>query len=112
MGDTRAEDILFACAGIELSLGGRQILNGISLSLNAGEVLGIIGPNGAGKTSLVEVLSGRTKSQSGEVFFRGREISGLPLYDRARLGIGRTFQTPVVPEDLSVGEVLKAARQA
>ena len=44
--------------------------------------------------------------------FRGEDISKLPLFARARLGIGRTYQTPIVPEDLTVGETLKAARQA
>jgi branched-chain amino acid transport system ATP-binding protein len=80
--------------------------------VNRGEVLGIIGPNGAGKTSLFEVLSGRMRPKSGSVFFRGQDITGLPLFERARRGIGRTFQTPVVPDELTVGETLKAARQA
>lgn len=103
---------LFACTDIALDLGGREILKGISLSVAPGEVLGIIGPNGAGKTSLFEVLSGRTAPKRGRVTFEGRDITRMRLYERARLGIGRTYQTPVVPEDLTVGEVLKGARQA
>ena len=103
---------LFACAGIALDLGGRTILNGISLHVDAGEVLGIIGPNGAGKTSLFEVLSGRLRPKSGRVSFRGADVTAFPLHHRARLGIGRTFQTPVVPESLTVAEVFKATRQA
>ena len=102
----------FACEDIALDLGGREILKGISLGVNAGEVLGIIGPNGAGKTSLIEVLSGRIAAKSGTVSFDGHDITALKLYERARLGIGRTYQTPVVPEELTVAEVLKAARQA
>lgn len=102
----------FGCEEISLALGGREILKNISLQVEAGEVLGIIGPNGAGKTSLIEVLSGRIAPKSGVVRFRGNDITALKLFERARLGVGRTYQTPVVPEELTVAEVLKAARQA
>lgn len=107
-----AEDVLFACENITLELGGRQILNGVSLHVAPAEVLGIIGPNGAGKTSLFEVLSGRMQPKSGRVLFEGSDVTALPLQKRARLGLGRTFQTPVVPEELTVAQVFKAARQA
>ena len=103
---------LFACENISLDLGGREILRDISLAVRPGEVLGIIGPNGAGKTSLFEVLSGRIPAKSGKVVFKGQDITRLPLHKRAQLGLGRTYQTPVIPEDLTIGEVLKAARQA
>lgn len=103
---------LFACRNIHLDLGGRQILHGVSLDVRRGEVLGVIGPNGAGKTSLFEVLSGRIQPKSGEVLFKGENITRLPLHARARLGVGRTYQTPVVPDELTVGETFKAARQA
>jgi len=108
----RPSDPLFACQGIHLDLGGREILRDISLAVAAGEVLGIIGPNGAGKTSLFEVLSGRMRPKSGTVTFKGRDVTGLKLHERARLGIGRTYQTPVVPDELTVGETFKAVRQA
>lgn len=107
-----ADGAFFACDDVALDLGGREILKGISLAVNTGEVLGIIGPNGAGKTSLIEILSGRVTPRAGRVVFSGRDVTRLPLHARARLGIGRTYQTPVVPEDLTVAEVLKAARQA
>lgn len=103
---------LFACENLSLDLGGREVLRDIGLELRAGEVLGIIGPNGAGKTSLLEILSGRYRPKTGKVSFRGRDITSLPLFERARIGIGRTYQTPLVPEDLTVGEAFKAARQA
>ncbi|WP_157038798.1 ABC transporter ATP-binding protein [Rhodopseudomonas palustris] len=109
---TMAASAIFSCDQIGLDLGGRSILRGISLDVKPGEVLGIIGPNGAGKTSLFEVLSGRISPKSGTVAYGGREITGLPLHRRARLGIGRTYQTPIVPEDMTVAQVLKAARQA
>ena len=102
----------FSCRDIALDLGGRAILRDISLEVARGEVLGIIGPNGAGKTSLFEVLSGRLQPRAGAIYFQGENITALPLFARARLGIGRTYQTPVVPEELTVAEVLKGARQA
>ena len=103
---------IFSCSGIYLDLGGREILKNISLEVQSGEVLGVIGPNGAGKTSLFEVLCGRFPAKSGSVTFKGQDVSALSLYQRARIGIGRTYQTPVVPEELTVDEVFKAARQA
>ena len=112
MGEQLASEALFSCREIGLDLGGRQILSAISFEVAAGEVMGIIGPNGAGKTSLFEVLSGRIAPQTGSVRFMGHDVTALPLHRRAQLGIGRTFQTPVVPESLTVAEVLKASRQA
>jgi len=102
----------FSCEDLSLDLGGREVLRNISLELREGEVLGIIGPNGAGKTSLLEILSGRYSPKAGNVYFKGRNINGLSLFERARLGIGRTYQTPIVPEELTVGETMKAVRQA
>ena len=102
----------FSCEELSLDLGGREVLRNISLELREGEVLGIIGPNGAGKTSLLEILSGRYSPKAGNVYFKGRNINGLSLFERARLGIGRTYQTPIVPEELTVGETMKAVRQA
>ena len=102
----------FSCEDLSLDLGGREVLRNISLELREGEVLGIIGPNGAGKTSLLEILSGRYRPKTGKVYFEGQDINDLSLFERARLGIGRTYQTPIVPEELTVGETMKAARQA
>lgn len=107
-----APSSLFKCSNLSLELGGREILRDIGFELSPGEVLGIIGPNGAGKTSLLEILSGRYTPKSGQVEFKGQDISGLRLFERARMGIGRTYQSPIVCEDLTVGETFKAARQA
>ena len=84
----------------------------MSLQAHAGEVLGVVGPNGAGKTTLFEILSGRLQPSVGQVFLDGREVTATPIHARARLGVARTYQSPVVPEALTVAEVLKAARQA
>ena len=103
---------LFACENLSLDLGGREVLTNVGLEVHPGEVLGIIGPNGAGKTSLLEILSGRYHPKTGSVYFQGKNINHLKLFERARLGIGRTYQTPLVCEELTVGETFKAARQA
>ncbi|MGI9334699.1 MAG: ABC transporter ATP-binding protein, partial [Gammaproteobacteria bacterium] len=103
---------LFGCSGIHLTLGGREILGDIDLDAHPGRVLGIVGPNGAGKTSLFEVLSGRIRPSHGRVHFDGHDITSLSIQRRARLGIGRTFQSPVVSNALSVAQVLEAARKA
>ncbi len=103
---------LLTCSGIDLELGGRLILEDVSCEAVRGEVLGILGPNGAGKTSLLEVLSGRYRPQSGQVYLNGRDICKLPIHKRAELGLARTYQTPVVPYGLCVADVLKAARKA
>lgn len=110
--DEQSSAPLFSCSNLSLDLGGREILRDIELEINPGEVLGIIGPNGAGKTSLLEILSGRYTPKTGDVIYKGKNITRLHFYERARIGIGRTYQTPVVPEDLTVGETFKAARQA
>lgn len=107
-----APSSLFACEGVSLSLGGRQILKDVALSVQRGEVLGLIGPNGAGKTSLFEVLSGRYVAQSGRVVLDGKDVTRLDIVRRARRGLARTYQSPVVPGALTVGETFRAARLA
>src|SRR5882757_740422 len=104
--------VLFGCNDIHIRLGGRPILEGISVAIRPGEILGVVGPNGAGKTTLFEVLSGRYVPDRGRVVLDGRDITSLRLFARARLGLGRTYQSPVVPEALTVADVFRAARQA
>jgi ABC-type branched-subunit amino acid transport system ATPase component len=103
---------LFFCEDIHIRLGGRAILEGISLGVQAGEILGVVGPNGAGKTTLFEILSGRYSPSQGRIVLGGKDVTGLRLFARARLGLARTYQSPVVPEALTVAEVFRAARQA
>ncbi len=103
---------VLSCHNIALELGGRQILRDVNLSVEQAEVVGLAGPNGAGKTSLFEVLSGRNTNHQGQVLFDGKDVSKLPMHERVQLGLVRTFQRPVVPATLTVGETLKAARKA
>jgi branched-chain amino acid transport system ATP-binding protein len=71
---------------------GITALNHVDLDVKPGELVGLIGPNGAGKTTLFNCLLGMLRNEEGRVIFDGHDLSGLPVYKRARLGIGRTFQ--------------------
>ena len=77
---------------VSKSFGGTQALNGVSLSLQGNERVGLIGPNGAGKTTMTNILAGYHKPSRGQVWFQGQRIDGLPPYVIAQRGIGRTFQ--------------------
>ena len=103
---------MFSCEDVSLTLGGRRILEDVKLHVLPGEILGLIGPNGAGKTSLFEVLCGRYEAEKGKVFLNDSDISRLTFLKRTRVGLARTFQSPVVPSDLTVGETFRAARKA
>ena len=72
--------------------GGLRAVKGVSLAMNAGEILSIIGPNGAGKTTVFNLISGFLHPNEGVILFQGRDISRMPPHRSARLGIGRTFQ--------------------
>jgi branched-chain amino acid transport system ATP-binding protein len=74
------------------SFGGIQALNGVSFKMEGNQVIGLIGPNGAGKTTLTNVLDGVYRPTTGQVWFNGERIDGLPPYEIARRGLGRTFQ--------------------
>ncbi|MCU7787631.1 ABC transporter ATP-binding protein [Pyrobaculum sp. 3827-6] len=89
--------------------GGVVALDGVSLSLGAGELVGVIGPNGSGKTTLINVISGYVKPDRGRVFFDGRDITSLKPHQRARLGIVRSFQFPLISNNLTVRENVKIA---
>lgn len=72
--------------------GGLQVLEKLSFSVAAGERRAIIGPNGAGKTTLFNVIAGELPASEGKIFLFGEDVTGLPNYRRARLGLARTFQ--------------------
>ena len=86
------EESLLQADKISKSFGGVQAVRGVGFTLYKGEILGIIGPNGSGKTTLVNLVTGFVKPDSGEVFFKGRNITGLQPHKIANLGLTRTFQ--------------------
>ena len=96
------------CAMLEKSFGRRQVVNGISLHVNSGEVCGLLGPNGAGKTTTFHMLVGFLGPDGGQVFMDGRDATAEPMYQRARGGIGYLAQEPTVFRGLTVAENLEA----
>jgi urea transport system ATP-binding protein len=103
-------DVLLYLNGVTVSFDGFKALNELSLVVEEGELRTIIGPNGAGKTTMMDVVTGRTRPDSGEVFFRGStDLTRLDEAAIANLGIGRKFQRPTVFENLSVFENLELA---
>ena len=91
--------------------GAIKAVDGVSLSVRPGEIVGVIGPNGSGKTTLFNSILGQIKPTSGFVEFCGEDITGMPPLELARRGVGRTFQTLQVFGKLSVRDNLIAAAQ-
>jgi ABC-type branched-subunit amino acid transport system ATPase component len=91
---------------IEKSFGGLRVVDDCSLQVDAGEIVGLIGPNGAGKTTLFNLVVGALRPDGGDVFLKDRRITGWPTHRIARSGLVRTFQVPLLFEDLSVIENL------
>jgi urea transport system ATP-binding protein len=89
---------------LEVVFDGFRAIDHLSFQLQEGELRFLIGPNGAGKTTLIDVVTGLTRPASGSVTFMGRELVGLREHEVVRLGVGRTFQTATVFEQLTVRE--------
>jgi lipopolysaccharide export system ATP-binding protein len=89
----------------------RRVVDGVSLSVSTGEIVGLLGPNGAGKTTTFYQMVGFIKPSSGRVFLGNREITGLPMYKRARLGIGYLPQEASVFRRMTVEENVRAILQ-
>ncbi len=84
--------------------GGKPVVNGLSLQVGKGEVIGLLGPNGAGKTTAFYMTIGLIKPDSGKVFFNGREVTHLSIDERAKMGMGYLAQEPSVFRHLTVEE--------
>jgi branched-chain amino acid transport system ATP-binding protein len=96
--------------GLSIRFGGLQVIDGLDLVVQRGEILGVLGPNGAGKSTLFNLISGTLGPDTGAVTFRGRDITNTKVWDRRRIGIGRTYQIPKPFTHMSVFEnVLVAA---
>jgi urea transport system ATP-binding protein len=117
MADPRTTTALLYLSGITVSFDGFRALNNLSFTIEPGEMRAIIGPNGAGKTTMMDVVTGKTRPDAGEVYFDGAyDLSRLDETQIALLGIGRKFQKPTVfdmhtVED-NIGLALKADRRA
>ena len=103
---------LLAVSGLVKRFGGLTATDGVDLTVDAGEVHAVIGPNGAGKTTLINQLSGELVPDAGSIRFNDREIAAEPVYRRALMGIGRSYQITSVFPDFSVLVNVMLAGQA
>jgi lipopolysaccharide export system ATP-binding protein len=87
---------------------GRRVVDGVSLEVNPGEIVGLMGPNGAGKTTTFNMVVGVIRPDGGRIFFDGQEINRLAVHQRARLGMGYLTQEPSVFRKLTVEENILA----
>ena len=93
------------------SYGGRPILRGVNVTVQSGEVVGLLGPNGAGKTTCFYIICGLVKSDYGQVLLDDYDITAVPMYRRARLGIGYLPQEPSIFRGLTVEKNIKAVAE-
>jgi branched-chain amino acid transport system ATP-binding protein len=105
-------EVLLQTRGLAKSFGAVRACADLSLQMTTGEIHALIGPNGAGKTTLLNLLSGDLMPDAGRIFFSGKEITRLPLYQRAHLGLARSYQITSVFPQLTVAENLLLAIQA
>ena len=97
--------------GVTVSFDGFKALNSLSLAIEAGEMRAIIGPNGAGKTTMMDVITGKTRPDTGDVLFDAKDLTRLDETEIALLGIGRKFQKPTVFDMHTVeGNILLALK--
>ncbi|MBS0398714.1 MAG: Fe-S cluster assembly ATPase SufC [Proteobacteria bacterium] len=106
--------MLLEITGLSARIGERPILNGLTLSVEAGEVHAIMGPNGSGKSTLAQVLAGRREYEvtAGQVRFDGQDLLAMPVEERARAGLFLGFQYPVEIPGVNNVYLLKAALNA
>ncbi len=88
--------------------GGRAVVNGVDIQLRKGEIVGLLGPNGAGKTTSFYMIVGLVRPNSGRVVFNGEEVTGKPMYQRARMGMGYLPQEESIFRKLTVEENILA----
>ncbi|MFH0910656.1 MAG: ATP-binding cassette domain-containing protein, partial [Planctomycetota bacterium] len=87
---------LLRAKGLVKSYGGRRVVDGVEFDIGHGEIVGLLGPNGAGKTTSFRMVMGMIPHEAGSVFLDGHDISDLPMYQRARKGMGYLSQEPSV----------------
>jgi urea transport system ATP-binding protein len=111
--DSKLTRTLLYLDGVAVSFDGYKALRGLSLTLEPGEMRAIIGPNGAGKTTMMDVITGKTRPDVGDVYFDGRHnLLELDETEIAQLGVGRKFQKPTVFENHTVSDNILLATKA
>lgn len=109
---SRTDNTLLSTDALTVAFGGLVAVNDVSLQVRASEVFGVIGPNGAGKTTLFNALTGFTIPTSGRILFADHDITALPSWKRARMGLARTFQNLRLFPEMTVFQTVLIARQA
>ena len=99
---------LLEAKGLAKAYKKRRVVNGVTISVSPGEVVGLLGPNGAGKTPSFNMIVGLVRPDEGEVLFEGKSIGALPMHQRARRGIGYLTQEPSVFRKLTVEQNILA----
>jgi lipopolysaccharide export system ATP-binding protein len=102
------DEKLLQVQGLIKSYGGRRVVDEVKLHVRRGEIVGLLGPNGAGKTTSFYMIVGLVKPEKGRIVFDGRNVTRLPMYQRARVGIGYLSQEPSVFRKLSVEDNILA----
>ena len=99
---------------LKVEVGGKEILHGIELEVKDGEVVALMGPNGSGKTTLIMTIMGFSgyKVTAGKIYFKGQDITNLPVYERVKLGIGLAFQRPPVIKGVKTRQIVEIAASA
>jgi ABC-type branched-subunit amino acid transport system ATPase component len=105
----RDHEIVLQAADVVREFGGLRAVAGVSLSVKRGTLTGLIGPNGAGKSTLLAMLAGTLPVSAGQIRYQGEDVTGLPAFRRARLGLIRTFQLASEFKKLTVTENLLSA---
>ena len=98
--------------GVTLAFGGVKALTGVGFDVQAGSITAVIGPNGAGKTSLFNTISGFYRPTAGSIRFKGQDITRIPAPQRAKLGLGRSFQNIALFRGMTVLDNIKLGRHA
>lgn len=96
---------------VSVTFGGLTAVDRVTLAIGTKDVVGLVGPNGAGKTTLFNAISGLVRPSSGRIMFDGTDVVAAPMYQRARMGIGRTFQIPQPMHELTVRQNLLVAQR-
>jgi lipopolysaccharide export system ATP-binding protein len=102
------DELILQAKGLRKRFGTREVVRGVDLAVRAGEIVGLLGKNGAGKTTSFRMVIGLLKPTAGTVSFRGRDVSQLPMYKRARLGMGYLAQEPSIFARMSVTDNIAA----
>jgi len=102
------DSVLLKTENLVKTYRGKRVVDGVSITVRKGEIVGLLGPNGAGKTTSFYMIVGLVRPNAGAIHFRGRDVTAVPMYRRARMGIGYLSQEPSVFRRMTVAENVMA----